>query len=146
MNTQTKKQIVIQGGKTSCKLPTVRIGKTIQTEKWDALFYICMYSIVTLYNYDMPSIMETEIINHFKVTNTRYSLMYTLYSIPNIIFPLFGGYFVDKFGTSKLLVYASFLGIIGQFIVFLGAYTDWFNLMLLGRFLFGAGSEFLLVL
>lgn len=48
--------------------------------------------------------------------------MYSLYSMPNLIFPLFGGFFVDNFGAEKVLVFSVTVTVLGQFVVFLGAY------------------------
>lgn len=143
MNTYSKKQIDLSNN-ASGYMNKPRI--TIESSKWNALFFICFYSIVQFYCYDMPSLMETQLIEHFKVTNTKYSLMYSFYSMPNIIFPFFGGYLCDKIGTSKLLLFASIAGTLGQTIVFIGAALENFYVMLFGRFLFGTGSEFLLVL
>jgi MFS family permease len=35
---------------------------------------------------------------------TWYSLLYTVYSIPNVILPFFGGFLVDKLGVVKMLL------------------------------------------
>jgi MFS family permease len=43
-----------------------------------------------------------------------FSLMYTLYSAPNVILPFFGGYFVDLFGVRLcLLIFASLIAVVG---------------------------------
>lgn len=43
-----------------------------------------------------------------------YSLLYTVYSLPNIILPFFGGFFVDKFGARVCLVAFTLFLVIGQ--------------------------------
>lgn len=40
-------------------------------------------------------------------------MMYSLYSLPNIFFPLFGGYFTDKFGSEKLLMFSASFTVAG---------------------------------
>lgn len=35
---------------------------------------------------------------------TWYGMFYSVYSFPNIILPIFGGFFVDKFGVLNMLV------------------------------------------
>lgn len=72
--------------------------------------------------------------------------MYTMYSLPNLVFPLFGGALMDKFGTDVMLATSSILAAIGPIITYWGVCDLSFNTMVLGRFIFGPGSEMLLVL
>lgn len=108
--------------------------------------WICFYVVCQLYNYDLPSLMETRIIEQFHVSNTWYSLMYSLYSMPNLVFPLFGGFFVDNFGAERVLIFSATMTVLGQSVVFFGAAQNCFTAMLVGRFIFGSGAELLLVL
>jgi MFS family permease len=66
--------------------------------------------------------------------------------MPNLVFPLFGGFFVDKYGLETMLTFFSILTVLGQFVVFLGAYQNYYALMCVGRFVFGSGAESLLML
>lgn len=57
----------------------------------------------------------------------KYGWLYSIYSLPNIILPFFGGFFVDKIGVRKALVIFSCFLTIGQFIcmfsgIFAGIY------------------------
>mmetsp|Transcript_17246 Transcript_17246/g.28943 ORF Transcript_17246/g.28943 Transcript_17246/m.28943 type:complete len:573 (-) Transcript_17246:326-2044(-) len=70
-----------------------------------------------------------------------FSLLYTVYSVPNVILPFFGGYFTDKFGSRVcLIVFAGFITA-GQFIFALGLSMKSWPLMYLGRVVFGIGGE-----
>jgi len=68
-------------------------------------------------------------------------MLYTVYSMPNMILPIFGGLFLDKIGIrSGLLLFTSILTI-GQLVFMMGGYQANFNLMLAGRVIFGLGGE-----
>jgi hypothetical protein len=50
----------------------------------------------------------------YKVSVTTYSYLYSVYSLPNIIIPLFGGFIVQKVGAGKGLIITTFLVFLGQ--------------------------------
>ena len=83
-----------------------------------------------------------------------------MYSFPNIILPVFGGFFLDRFGTNRVLIIFSLLVCLGQTLFAFGValkvlhFTFLFPflmliltvcqslwLMLLGRVIFGLGGE-----
>lgn len=68
-------------------------------------------------------------------------MLYSVYSMPNIILPFFGGMLIDKIGVRKSIIIFSFTLILGQGIVVIGGYTLIYYVMLLGRGVFGMGSE-----
>jgi len=72
---------------------------------------------------------------------THYSLLYTVYSLPNMILPILGGIFLDKIGIRTGLVLFAFILSVGQFIFMIGGYQGNYNEMLFGRFIFGMGGE-----
>ena len=47
------------------------------------------------------STMVDQLLGQF---DTYFSLLYTVYSIPNMVLPFFGGYFVDKLGAPVCLL------------------------------------------
>ena len=68
-------------------------------------------------------------------------MLYTVYSMPNMILPIFGGLFLDKIGIrSGLLLFTTILTI-GQMVFMWGGYQANFNTMLAGRVIFGLGGE-----
>ena len=99
------------------------------------------------YCYDNPSALQSQ----FKTLmlndtpdgdfGTYFNLLYTVYSIPNMVLPFFGGYFVDKLGCSICLVVFSVAILIGQIVFAFGASLKSWPVMLLGRVLFGLGGE-----
>ncbi|RKP21018.1 MFS general substrate transporter [Rozella allomycis CSF55] len=73
------------------------------------------------------------------------SLMYTIYSFPNIVLPWAAGIMLDKAGGDKwVYVFASLIGI-GQFCVSLGIFIKSVVFILIGRLIFGLGGESLSV-
>jgi MFS family permease len=68
--------------------------------------------------------------------------MYTMYSIAAILSVLIGGILIDRLGTRLASMIFSILVFIGAGVV---AYANSIPLLFLGRFIFGAGSEPLVV-
>ena len=77
-------------------------------------------------------------------SSVKYNLLYSVYSFPNIILPLFGGIFIDRLGLKYALHILFLLCILGQALFTFGGYTghnQGFIYALFGRFLFGMGNE-----
>ena len=70
-----------------------------------------------------------------------YDLLYSIYSVPNIVLPLLGGTLVDRAGLYFSLNLFSLLILLGQITFALGCQFDSFYVMLLGRLIFGFGGE-----
>lgn len=85
------------------------------------------------------------------MNDMQYQLLYSIYSFPNIILPLFGGYFIDKLGKRTGIVIFACVVAIGQFIFAVSTHaaqgSEGFGkfLMIFGRFIFGLGGENLAV-
>jgi MFS family permease len=67
--------------------------------------------------------------------------MYTVYSIPNVALPLFGGMFLDKIGIRVGLMLFTVTVLAGQCVFMMGGYAANYPLMLVGRVVFGMGGE-----
>lgn len=70
-----------------------------------------------------------------------FGLLYSVYSMPNIILPFIGGYMVMKFGVRSTYLLFSGLVMLGQFICAIGCQYSSMNMMLAGRVVFGLGGE-----
>ena len=70
-----------------------------------------------------------------------FSLLYSIYSFPNIILPLLGGILILKIGFYNCYLLFSLLILIGQIIVVIGLRNTNMIIMLIGRFIFGLGGE-----
>ena len=92
------------------------------------------------------------------VSVTKYALLYSLYSWPNVILSVFGGYLLDRVFGVRLgtVIFSAFvclgqvcnqgwsdsplslLSLSLQLVFSLGAFVDHYWLMLAGRFVFGS--------
>jgi MFS family permease len=72
-------------------------------------------------------------------------MLYTVFSLPNIVLPLIGGIFLDRIGLQNCLVICMILTTVGQGIVAFGGYQASFYTLILGRFILGLGAETLMV-
>jgi MFS family permease len=83
---------------------------------------------------------------HYGFTNDTefelyFSLIYSLYALPNTVIPLVGGLLADKFGNKKImLLFASFV-LLGSAIETVACFQKSMALFLFGRFIFGCGAE-----
>lgn len=75
------------------------------------------------------------------MSSIEYNMLYSIYSFPNIVFPLIGGFLMDKFGARALIYASSSFVTIGQAIFAFGVSINSFPIALLGRGIFGCGGE-----
>jgi MFS family permease len=91
--------------------------------------------------------VKLEIQSHFSkfydpaMVSFYFSMLYSFYSTPNIILPLFGGVFSDQFGYRKMSFCFLLFICIGQTVLYVGSLMESLKLMILGRFIFGLGGE-----
>lgn len=71
-------------------------------------------------------------------------MMYSVYSFPNIILPLIGGYLVDILGFRRCISLFSVLVCIGQALFALGVGLSSYWVAILGRGIYGIGTESLI--
>ena len=73
-----------------------------------------------------------------RIDTAQYSLLYSLYSWPNVILSIFGGFLLDRVFGIRLgtVVFSAFI-CLGQVIFALGGFINSFPTMLVGRFVFG---------
>jgi MFS family permease len=103
------------------------------------------------YCYDNPSALESQLAQHFVGTSyassfdVYFNLLYTVYSIPNVILPFYGGFLVDKIGVRIMIVLFAVFIFAGQILLAIGVQMKSMPMMLAGRTLFGLGGESLSV-
>lgn len=68
-------------------------------------------------------------------------MLYTVYSLPNMVLPVLGGLFLDKIGIRSGLLMFCLILTCGQFIFAMGGYNQNYPMMLAGRVIFGMGGE-----
>lgn len=79
------------------------------------------------------------------MSDLEFNLYYSIYSFPNIVLPVFGGYFIDVIGNRIGAVLFSVFVVLGQAIFAFGVMVRNYPISLLGRGVFGLGGENLTV-
>ncbi len=106
------------------------------------LLFIASLSFGSYFAYDIIGAIAPSLITELKASRATVGTMNTMYSIAAILVVLFGGMLIDRLGTRKASIIFSAL-------VFIGAAIVWqaksIPVIFLGRFIFGAGSEPLVV-
>ncbi|KAG0264164.1 hypothetical protein BG011_007318 [Mortierella polycephala] len=97
------------------------------------------------YAFDNPASLNQPLQEYMGMSDETYAyflnILYTSYSLPNIVLPWLGGYASDKFGLRRLLLFTSATVALGHFVVCLGLERRSVPAMILGRVLFGAGES-----
>ncbi|CAD8147015.1 unnamed protein product [Paramecium octaurelia] len=106
-----------------------------------ALFFACMIMIGDAYCFDNPMALQSEIKDKYGVDQFKFNLLYTVYSLPNIILPFFGGVLIDKIGARTAILLFSSIIMIGQLVCVWGASNLSYWTLITGRVIFGMGSE-----
>jgi len=128
---------------SSPKLPT-----SLMKTSWVRWVILALASIINSalnYSSNNPQALQPSIQAVFGIEDAKFNLLYSVYSMPNVLLPLFGGLLADYIGVRFAVNLFGFLVFIGQGVFALGAYNENFQLMVVGRFLFGLGGESLTV-
>lgn len=122
--------------------------------RWYVLFLASLVTLGSYFCFDFPSVLHNQLFRHFYGENADesksefeyyFSLLFSLYSLPNLVLPYFGGILSDKYGNNKILLIFSSLVLFGCFIQTFGYIIKSFTILLFGRFIFGLGAETLTV-
>ena len=113
--------------------------------RWLALILVCIVNFGLYYCYNTPQPIQPIIQSEFKISESTYNLLYSVYSFPNIILPFFGGYLADHLGVRVTITLFGMILVVGQAVQTIGAYLGNFNVIIAGRFIFGLGGENLIV-
>ncbi|KAG0288098.1 hypothetical protein BGZ96_008077 [Linnemannia gamsii] len=128
-------------GPTTLWVP-VKTGGSI---RWPILAAACFILIGNYFAFDNPAVLNKPLQEYMQMTDGQFAyflnLLYTTYSIPNIILPWLGGYAADRFGHNKLLIVLSTLVVLGQLVVCLGLERRNIGIMILGRVVFGSAES-----
>ncbi|MBN2070273.1 MAG: MFS transporter [Candidatus Krumholzibacteriota bacterium] len=116
----------------------------LHERKWWRWFVLVMVSLImfgSYYVYDSLSPINDNIQTAMGLDNSKFGLLFTFYALPNIFFLLVvAGFFLDRVGIRKAGSFYAFLILLGTLLTSIGAGNS-FALMLIGRMVFGFGSE-----
>jgi MFS family permease len=125
------------------------IDVTQPSIRWVILFLSCWLLFGNYYAFDNPSALNRQLMvwlgSDYDTYQYQLNLLYSVYSFPNVVLPLFAGNLMDRFGTHRLLLLFSLLVLLGQGMFALGVQWKAFVCMLTGRVIFGLGGESLTV-
>ena len=105
------------------------------------LFLCCFFVFGNYFCCDYPGTLEKQIEIFYKVDKQTYGILYTSYAVPNLFIPIFAGSLFDKIGSRNGILIFTVILCLGQGIFTLGGYHLSFELMVLGRIIFGIGCE-----
>jgi MFS family permease len=106
------------------------------------LAFISSLSFGSYFAYDIIGAIAPSLVEELKAGRAMVGTFNTMYSVAAIIVVLFGGMLIDRLGTRKASMIFSLLVLLGAVVVWQARTIP---LLLLGRFIFGAGSEPIIV-
>ncbi len=119
-----------------------KLKQSFRTSKWRwfGLAMACLLLFGDSYCFDNPMALQSAFEKTLGIDELKFNLLYSVYSLPNIVLPFFGGMLMDKIGLRVGLFIFSIILIGGQIIFTFGGFTSTFWIMLIGRCVFGIGS------
>ncbi len=106
------------------------------------LFFIASLSFGSYFAYDIVSALAPTLVEELHAARGTVGTFFTMYSVAAVLAVFIGGILVDRMGTRKASILFSLLVLLGAAIVWRAKTIP---LFFLGRFVFGAGSEPLVV-
>ncbi|KAI9231226.1 MAG: major facilitator superfamily domain-containing protein, partial [Podila humilis] len=121
--------------------PLVRVGRM----RWAILASGCLVLFGNYYAYDNPAALNKPLQQHLGLSDDEYAyilnLLYTVYSVPNIVLPWISGYIADRLGHRRILIWVSVIVVLGHMIVCLGVERRNVPVMIVGRVVFGMAES-----
>lgn len=106
------------------------------------LVFVASLSFGSYFAYDIVGAIAPTLIEELGATRGTLGTFYTMYHVAAIFFVLIGGFLIDRIGTRKASLLFSLLVLVGAGLVWSAKSIPMF---FVGRFIFGAGSEPLII-
>src|SRR5258708_33271031 len=110
--------------------------------RWAVLIVVALAMFGNCYVYDCIAPIADLLAKQLGFSDSNIGLLQAIYSIPNVIMVLIGGYVVDRSGTRKALLIFGTICLIGAVVT---ALAGKLTVMASGRLIFGLGAESLIV-
>ncbi len=110
--------------------------------RWMVLAVVALAMFGNYYVYDCIAPIADLLAKQLGFSDSNIGLLQAIYSIPNVIMVLIGGYVVDRIGTRKALLIFGTVCLLGAVVTGLSGKLV---LMASGRLIFGLGAESLIV-
>ncbi|XP_017063377.1 major facilitator superfamily domain-containing protein 1 [Drosophila eugracilis] len=116
------------------------------SHRFMALVFMCLLGFGSYFCYDNPGALQKDFKRDLNLTSTEFTLIYSIYSWPNVVLCFVGGFLIDRlFGIRLGTVIYMLILLVGQLTFACGGILDAFWMMIMGRFIFGIGAESLAV-
>jgi sugar phosphate permease len=99
------------------------------------ILYYCFAYLLRVY----PSVMQPNLLQHFHMSAGSFGILSSFYYFAYAPLQLPIGVTIDKVGPRRALIFACSVSIVGAWLF---AYSDYYAMALVGRFLIGFGSAF----
>lgn len=106
------------------------------------LLFVSMLTLGSYFAYDIIAAISADIMKTLGADQSGIGTINAMYSIAAVLAVFFGGVLLDRLGTRKASIIFSVTVVIGAVIV---AFSKSILFIYLGRFIFGAGSETIIV-
>lgn len=113
-----------------------------RTYRWIVLVFISLTMYGNYYVYDCIAPIADLLAKQLGFSDSNIGLLQAIYSFPNVVMVVVGGYVVDRIGTRKSIFIFGTLCLIGAIVT---ALSPLLVVMATGRLLFGIGAESLIV-
>lgn len=110
--------------------------------RWLVLILISFAMFGNYYIYDAISPLADVLVTQLHFTDSDIGLLQGIYSLPNIVMVLIGGFIIDRLGTKKSTLIFAVLCLLGAVIT---VSSGTLFVMATGRLVFGLGAESLIV-
>ncbi len=110
--------------------------------RFTILIFVASLSFGSYFAYDIVGAIAPTLIEELGATRGTLGTFYTMYHVAAIFFVLIGGFLIDRVGTRKASLLFSLLVLVGAGLVWSAKSIPMF---FVGRFIFGAGSEPLII-
>ena len=110
--------------------------------RWAVLVFVSLAMFGNYYVYDCIAPVADLLSKQLGFSDSNIGLLQAIYSFPNLIMVLIGGYLVDRIGARKAIFLFGTTCLIGAIVTVLSGHLA---LMATGRLIFGVGAESLIV-
>ena len=135
------------------KVKAIKIDVSDKKQKKDSKSYLYLIMALNLllcagycYVFDFPQALEDALLHSLKVDTIKISMLYSIYSLPNIFFSPITGYIIEKIGCNNSAILYCALIFAGQAVVYYGIQIENYWVVLSGRGIYGIGAEGITIL
>ena len=110
--------------------------------RFTLLIFVSSLSFGSYFAYDIIGAISPSLVEELALSRQTVGTFFLMYHIAAVLLVFFGGFLIDRLGTRKASILFSSLVLVGAFLVWSAKSIPVF---FIGRFIFGAGSEPLIV-